>query len=126
MPPTGEEIRQGQSWPSVQRMSETEKDLEADPWVGVSVSRENPKGAQGYLILTYLHPQAHSSSPIPPHKGPYLSWKPPQGAESLGSKGVRGHSSGGGPGHAFLVPKASVQGLFGLSYAVTESPDLDT
>lgn len=68
-----------------------EKELKADPWGRVSVSRENPKGAQGYLVLTYLHPQPQSSSPVPPppHNGPYLSWKPPQGAESSSSKGVR-------------------------------------
>lgn len=50
-----------------------------------------------------------------------LSWKPPQGAESSGSKGVRGQGSGGGPGHVFLVPKASVQGLSCLSYVVAVS-----
>lgn len=69
MPSTGEEeMREGQGWPNVQSVSEAEE-MEADPQVGVSISRRNPEDSQGYLVLTYLHPQPQSSSPVPPHDG---------------------------------------------------------
>lgn len=83
---------------------------------GVSVSWGSPKGAQGDLVLTYLHPRTQSSSQVPPpHGGPPIALPEleatPQGAESSGSKRSGARALEGVPGHAFSVPKASVQGL---------------
>lgn len=76
-------------------------------------SRRNPKSEEEDQALTYLHPSHKTPPKVLPttevSQWPYLSWKPPQGAESSGSKGVRGQGSEGDIWSYFPCP----QGLWG-------------
>lgn len=79
-------------------------------------------------------PTCSPSDSTPTHKSlptmgvsqrPYLSWKPPQGADSSGSRGVRGQNSGGGIWLSCSCPEGLCGGtvLFQLKSVAMESPN---
>lgn len=77
--------------------------LDTHSWNTLS-PKENPRKCHRAPGPHLLLPPVAQETPPPPQvlpsmdvsQWPYLSWKPPRGAESSGSKGLRGQSAGGG------------------------------